>query len=176
VILVERRGAVGLITLNRPKALNALNSELIAEINSAAEAFDREVERRDASISAALSSLGELDAQQAQVFSSHLLGMERLAGLNEGRLADLHAEFVRETRAMEEEFMVDRGTLTARHAAFRAELLHALAARMHPAAVPGTAAYAARLAAARGARAAYKAEKAGARQAAAAVVAGAGLP
>jgi enoyl-CoA hydratase/carnithine racemase len=41
VILVERRGAVGLITLNRPKALNALNSELIAEINSAAEAFDK---------------------------------------------------------------------------------------------------------------------------------------
>jgi len=37
---VETRGAVGLITLNRPKALNALNSQIIREINAAARAFD----------------------------------------------------------------------------------------------------------------------------------------
>ena len=36
-ILVERRGAVGLIRLNRPAALNALNRELIAELG---QAFD----------------------------------------------------------------------------------------------------------------------------------------
>lgn len=40
MVLTEKRGAVGLITLNRPKALNALNSQLIAEINAAARAFD----------------------------------------------------------------------------------------------------------------------------------------
>jgi enoyl-CoA hydratase len=34
-ILAERRGTVGLITLNRPKALNALNAALIAEIGAA---------------------------------------------------------------------------------------------------------------------------------------------
>ena len=42
-ILVERRGAVGLITLNRPKALNALNAQLIAEIEAA---LDRARRRR----------------------------------------------------------------------------------------------------------------------------------
>ena len=41
-ILVERRGAVGLITLNRPKALNALNDRLIAEIDAALSEFDRD--------------------------------------------------------------------------------------------------------------------------------------
>jgi enoyl-CoA hydratase len=39
-ILVETRGHVGLITLNRPSALNALNAALIAELSSAIEAFE----------------------------------------------------------------------------------------------------------------------------------------
>lgn len=41
-ILVERRGRVGLITLNRPQALNALNNQLMNEVMEALEAFDRE--------------------------------------------------------------------------------------------------------------------------------------
>jgi enoyl-CoA hydratase len=36
-ILVERRGAVGVITLNRPAALNALNAALIAELSAAVD-------------------------------------------------------------------------------------------------------------------------------------------
>jgi enoyl-CoA hydratase len=41
-ILVERRGAVGLVTLNRPKALNALNGALVAEIAAALDAFEED--------------------------------------------------------------------------------------------------------------------------------------
>jgi enoyl-CoA hydratase len=39
-ILVETRGKVGLITLNRPKALNALNDGLMNELGQALQAFD----------------------------------------------------------------------------------------------------------------------------------------
>ncbi len=39
-ILVETRGRVGLITLNRPKALNALNAALIADLGQALDAFE----------------------------------------------------------------------------------------------------------------------------------------
>ena len=39
-LLVEQRGAVTLITLNRPQALNALNSQVLAELIAALEAFD----------------------------------------------------------------------------------------------------------------------------------------
>lgn len=41
-ILVDLRGKVGLITLNRPQALNALNGALVAEINEALDGFDRD--------------------------------------------------------------------------------------------------------------------------------------
>ncbi|KJK60086.1 enoyl-CoA hydratase [Saccharothrix sp. ST-888] len=43
-ILVERKGRVGQITLNRPEALNALNSRLMNEVVDAAKAFDRDPE------------------------------------------------------------------------------------------------------------------------------------
>ena len=46
-IVVETKDRVGVITLNRPKALNALNSALIAELNTALDAFEA-----DASIGA----------------------------------------------------------------------------------------------------------------------------
>jgi len=39
-ILVSRDGAVAIVTLNRPKALNALNAALLAELVSALEGFD----------------------------------------------------------------------------------------------------------------------------------------
>src|SRR5262245_18930794 len=39
-ILVEARGRVGWITLNRPKALNALNDALMDELGAALLAFD----------------------------------------------------------------------------------------------------------------------------------------
>ncbi|HRP96674.1 MAG TPA: enoyl-CoA hydratase [Rhodocyclaceae bacterium] len=39
-ILVETRDRVGLITLNRPKALNALNDDLVDEVGAALDAFE----------------------------------------------------------------------------------------------------------------------------------------
>ena len=41
-ILVETRGRVGLITLNRPQALNALDNQLMREVMEALEAFDND--------------------------------------------------------------------------------------------------------------------------------------
>jgi enoyl-CoA hydratase len=53
-LLVERRGAVGVITLNRPKALNALSAALIAELASALDDFES-----DAAIGAIVLTGGE---------------------------------------------------------------------------------------------------------------------
>jgi len=39
-ILLENHGRVGLITLNRPQALNALNAQLVSEVNHALDALE----------------------------------------------------------------------------------------------------------------------------------------
>ncbi len=41
-ILVERDERVGIVTLNRPKELNALNFQIVSELADALEAFDRD--------------------------------------------------------------------------------------------------------------------------------------
>jgi enoyl-CoA hydratase len=43
LILSETRGGVGLVTLNRPQAMNALNNQLMGELMEALDAFDKEV-------------------------------------------------------------------------------------------------------------------------------------
>ncbi|TMJ12965.1 MAG: enoyl-CoA hydratase [Alphaproteobacteria bacterium] len=45
-ILVEQRGAVTLVTLNRPKALNALNTTVLAELIEAFAAYDSDESQR----------------------------------------------------------------------------------------------------------------------------------
>jgi enoyl-CoA hydratase len=45
-ILVERQGAVTLVTLNRPQALNALNSQVLAELIAAFAAYDSDESQR----------------------------------------------------------------------------------------------------------------------------------
>jgi enoyl-CoA hydratase len=43
-VLFEKRGKVGLITLNRPQALNALNAQLMAELNQVLDACEADPE------------------------------------------------------------------------------------------------------------------------------------
>lgn len=43
-ILTERKGRVGLITLNRPKALNALNAQVLTDVTDAVAEFDADPE------------------------------------------------------------------------------------------------------------------------------------
>lgn len=45
-ILVEQRGAVTLVTLNRPQALNALNSRVLADLMAAMAAYDADESQR----------------------------------------------------------------------------------------------------------------------------------
>ena len=45
-IMTETKSAVGIITLNRPKALNALNAQLISEMNTALDGFDADASIR----------------------------------------------------------------------------------------------------------------------------------
>lgn len=70
-ILVETDGALGVITLNRPKVLNALNNELLAEVSAALMQFENDDAVRAIIVTgsgekafAAGADIGELNALQ----------------------------------------------------------------------------------------------------------------
>src|SRR3954471_2380488 len=85
-ILVEQRGAVTLITLNRPKALNALNTGVLAELIHAFAAYDADDSQRCAVLTgserafAAGADIKEMSSQGfAQMYSSNFFaGWEKV--------------------------------------------------------------------------------------------------
>lgn len=71
-ILVERRDAVTLVTLNRPQALNALNSTILAELLDAMRAFDADDTQGCAVITGsakAFAAGADIKEMQAQSFA-----------------------------------------------------------------------------------------------------------
>ncbi len=85
-ILVEQRGAVTLITLNRPKALNALNSDVLRQLIDAFAAYDADGSQRCAVITgsekafAAGADIKEMSSQGfASMYSSNFFaGWEKV--------------------------------------------------------------------------------------------------
>ena len=85
-ILVEQRGAVTLITLNRPKALNALNSDVLKELIAAFATYDADPSQRCAVLTgsekafAAGADIKEMEAQGfASMYSSNFFqGWEKV--------------------------------------------------------------------------------------------------
>lgn len=80
-ILVETKGAVTLITLNRPQALNALNSQVLADLIDAFAAFDADDSQRCAVLTgsekafAAGADIKEMSSQGfAEMYGSNFFG------------------------------------------------------------------------------------------------------
>jgi enoyl-CoA hydratase len=71
-ILVEQKGAVTLITLNRPQALNALNSQVLADLVTAFGAFDKDDSQRCAVLTGsekAFAAGADIKEMQSQSFA-----------------------------------------------------------------------------------------------------------
>jgi enoyl-CoA hydratase len=71
-ILVEQRGPVTLVTLNRPQALNALNGQVLAELLAAMKAFDADASQGCAVITGsekAFAAGADIKEMQAQGFA-----------------------------------------------------------------------------------------------------------
>lgn len=80
-ILVEQQGAVTLITLNRPQALNALNSQVMADLIAALAAYDADDSQRCAVLTgsekafAAGADIKEMSSQSfADMYGSNFFG------------------------------------------------------------------------------------------------------
>jgi enoyl-CoA hydratase len=77
-ILVEQRGPVTLITLNRPQALNALNSQVLAELIAALETFDAD----DTQGCAVLTGSEKAFAAGADIKEMQTMGFAEMYGTN----------------------------------------------------------------------------------------------
>ncbi|WP_374943959.1 enoyl-CoA hydratase [Sphingomonas sp.] len=86
-ILVERRGAVTLVTLNRPQALNALNAQVLAELLDTMRTYDADPDQRCAVITGsakAFAAGADIKEMQAQGFADmyaadYFAGWDRFA-------------------------------------------------------------------------------------------------
>ena len=81
-ILVEQRGAVTLITLNRPQALNALNSQVLADLIDAFAAYDADDSQRCAVLTGsekAFAAGADIKEMQSQSFAE-MYGSNFFAG------------------------------------------------------------------------------------------------
>jgi enoyl-CoA hydratase len=81
-ILVELRGAVTLITLNRPQALNALNSQVMADLIAAFAAFDADDSQHCAVLTGsekAFAAGADIKEMQSQSFAD-MYGQNFFAG------------------------------------------------------------------------------------------------
>jgi enoyl-CoA hydratase len=81
-LLVEQRGAVTLVTLNRPQALNALNSQVLSELLDAMAAFDKDTSQGCAVITGgekAFAAGADIKEMQAQGFAD-MYGHDFFAG------------------------------------------------------------------------------------------------
>ena len=86
-LLIERRDAVTLVTLNRPQALNALNAQLLAELLDVMRAYDADPEQRCAVITGsakAFAAGADIKEMSAQGFADmyghdHFEGWDRFA-------------------------------------------------------------------------------------------------
>ena len=81
-ILVEQRGAVTLVTLNRPQALNALNGQVLADLLAAMAAFDADASQGCAVITGsdkAFAAGADIKEMQAQGFAA-MFGSDYFAG------------------------------------------------------------------------------------------------
>lgn len=94
-ILVRREDRVGVITLNRPEALNALNSTAMREVVDAAERFDRDEgigaivltgSEKAFAAGADIAEMAELSYRDA-VVGDLFAGWARFAGLRTPRIA-----------------------------------------------------------------------------------------
>ena len=81
-ILVEQRGPVTLVTLNRPQALNALNSQVLADLLAAFAAYDADATQGCAVLTGserAFAAGADIKEMQAQGFAA-MYGADFFAG------------------------------------------------------------------------------------------------
>lgn len=93
----------------------AKSEELRQELQVLSQTFERVVDRKEAILQGLVAYLGESEQQDAMSSRTHTRNLDKLIGLQESRVAQLHREFSAELAAITQEFMAERELILARH-------------------------------------------------------------
>ncbi|OQR86501.1 hypothetical protein ACHHYP_10492 [Achlya hypogyna] len=98
------------------------------EVEIKSQNHERDVDRKDAIIQMLDRDLEEAEEQYQMALRSHLLNVDKLIDLQDGRLLGLENEFEKDLQILEREFSVEKEKITKQHLMERNELLNIMRA------------------------------------------------
>ncbi|KAF0685817.1 Aste57867_22339 [Aphanomyces stellatus] len=98
------------------------------EVEIKSQNHERDVDRKDAIIQMLDRDLEEAEEQFQMALRSHLLNVDQLIDLQDGRLLGLEEEFEKDLHALEREFSVEKDKINKQHGMERNELLNIMRA------------------------------------------------
>ncbi|RHY29354.1 hypothetical protein DYB32_005206, partial [Aphanomyces invadans] len=98
------------------------------EVEIKSQNHERDVDRKDAIIQMLDRDLEEAEEQFQMALRSHLLNVDQLIDLQDGRLLGLEDEFEKDLHALEREFSIERDKIHKQHAVEKNELLNIMRA------------------------------------------------
>ncbi|CAK4611362.1 unnamed protein product [Aphanomyces euteiches] len=98
------------------------------EVEIKSQNHERDVDRKDAIIQMLDRDLEEAEEQFQMALRSHLLNVDQLIDLQDGRLLGLEEEFEKDLHALEREFTIEKEKINKQHAMEKNELLNIMRA------------------------------------------------
>lgn len=114
----ERNSRISLKMLNeqyRTILRKVKANELKKQIEILHQTFERQLDRKDATIKSLVRNLGEAEKQESMALQTHIQNVDRLVEFHESLMGERHDSFNLEIQKLKDEFLSERGTIISKH-------------------------------------------------------------
>jgi len=114
----ERNSRISLKMLNeqyRTILRKVKANELKKQIEILHQTFERQLDRKDATIKSLVRNLGEAEKQESMALQTHIQNVDRLVEFHESLMGERHDGFNEEIQKLKDEFLTERGTIISKH-------------------------------------------------------------